>query len=259
MTATSGKGSGQLGSSCTGDRGLVRGLTLFPATALNMVDMIGVGPFITLPLMVAAMGGATLPRVGGSYEYLKQMYGRSKAGRWLSFLFVFQLVFSAPVSIATGCIGFANYTSYVFSGLSHVIWRGTLPFYFLGPVRLTLEVSGRTLVAVGTAMLATVLVYRRVASIGRISRWLWIGVVGAIGFVALAALTHFRGEVAFPDGWSQPHAGFFSGLSAALLFALYDYWGYYNICFLVERSRGRIRPYPARSCCPLPRLHHSTY
>ncbi len=84
---------------------LVRGLTLLPATALNMVDMIGVGPFTTLPLMVAAMHGpqaiygwiagavlalsdgliwaelgAAMPRAGGSYEYLKEIYGPHKMG-----------------------------------------------------------------------------------------------------------------------------------------------------------------------------------
>ena len=36
---------------------LVRGLTLRGATALNMIDMIGVGPFITMPLIIGAMGG----------------------------------------------------------------------------------------------------------------------------------------------------------------------------------------------------------
>jgi APA family basic amino acid/polyamine antiporter len=115
---------------------LVRGLTLFPATALNMTDMIGAGPFITLPLMVAAMGGpqalygwiagavvsmsdgliwaelgAAMPKAGGSYEYLEEIYGRRKLGRLLSFLFVFQVVLAAPVSMATGCIGLAGYSS----------------------------------------------------------------------------------------------------------------------------------------------------
>ena len=104
---------------------LVRGLTLPTATALNMIDMIGVGPFITIPLMISAMGGpqamlgwilgaifalcdgmvwaelgAAMPASGGSYEYLKQMYGPQKLGRLLSFLFIWQLSFSEPLSIA---------------------------------------------------------------------------------------------------------------------------------------------------------------
>jgi amino acid transporter len=106
---------------------LMRGLTLFPAIAITMVDMVGTGPFTTLPNMVLAMGGAqaifgwiagaimafadgliwaelgaAMPRAGGTYEYVKQIYGSERLGRMLSFLFVFQLIFSAPISAATG-------------------------------------------------------------------------------------------------------------------------------------------------------------
>src|SRR5499433_2109869 len=109
------------------DPRLIRGVGLGSATALNMIDMIGVGPFITLPLAVAAMGGpqallgwvagaalamcdglvwaelgASMPAAGGSYEYLKEIYGRNGFGRMASFLFIWQLTFSAPLSIASG-------------------------------------------------------------------------------------------------------------------------------------------------------------
>ena len=36
---------------------LTRGLGLLEATALNMSNMVGVGPFVTIPLMIGAMGG----------------------------------------------------------------------------------------------------------------------------------------------------------------------------------------------------------
>src|SRR5437667_9834719 len=39
------------------DGHLIRGIGLWQATALNMIDMIGVGPFITIPLIIAAMHG----------------------------------------------------------------------------------------------------------------------------------------------------------------------------------------------------------
>src|SRR6266852_7640565 len=109
---------------------LIRGVGLGSATALNMIDMIGVGPFVTIPLIVSAMGGpqamlgwilgalfaicdglvwaelgAAMPGSGGSYRYLREIYGPQKLGRLLSFLFIWQLSFSAPLSIATGCIG----------------------------------------------------------------------------------------------------------------------------------------------------------
>jgi amino acid transporter len=239
---------------------LVRGLTLFPATALNMVDMIGVGPFITLPLIVAAMGGtqaifgwiagavlamfdgliwaelgAAMPKAGGSYEYLEQIYGRRKLGRMFSFLFVFQLIFSAPVSMATGCIGLANYATYLVPSLGHVFWSTAVRLQFLGRIQLPIEVSGGTLLAMGVAALATLLVYRRITGVGRISRLLWIGVAATLGFVIVTGLTHFHSELAFPAGWAKvPPSGFWTGFSAALLIASYDYWGYYNVCFLGE-------------------------
>jgi basic amino acid/polyamine antiporter, APA family len=239
---------------------LVRGLTLFPATALNMTDMVGAGPFITLPLMVAAMGGtqalygwiagaivsmcdgmiwaelgAAMPKAGGSYEYLEEIYGRRKLGRLLSFLFVFQLLFTAPVSMATGCIGLAGYSSYLFPKLSKVFWHADFQFHFLGEVRLPLEISGATLLAVGAALLATFLVYRRILGVGRIAELLWAGVAGTFVFVIFMCLTHFHRSLAFPPGWSHPaSSGFMTGFSAALLIALYDYWGYENVCFLGE-------------------------
>ncbi|MGB6200677.1 MAG: APC family permease, partial [Candidatus Acidiferrales bacterium] len=79
------------------------------------------------------------------------------------------------------------------------------------------------------------LVYRRITGVGRIAKFLWIGVLGTIGFVTFTGLTHFHSGLAFPAGWSRPQvSGFWTGFSAALLIALYDYWGYYNVCFLGE-------------------------
>jgi amino acid transporter len=244
----------------SGEPRLERKLTLLPATALNMVDMIGVGPFTTLPLMVAAMHGpqaiygwiagavialsdgliwaelgAAMPRAGGSYEYLKQIYGPHKLGRLLSFLFVFQLVFSAPVSMATGCIGLAGYAAYVAPALRRVFWHSTIAFPLLGTVTLTLEISGATLLAMLAAAFATFLVYRRISGVGRISKFLWLGVLATLGFVIYLGLSHFQRAIAFPPGWATvPATGFSAAFAAALLIALYDYWGYYNICFLAE-------------------------
>ena len=110
--------------------GLIRGMGLGSATALNMIDMIGVGPFITMPLVLSAMGGPQAllgwvvgallavcdglgiggvriphsPGSGGSYRYLSEIYGPKKWGRLISFLFIWQLSFSAPLSIASGLL-----------------------------------------------------------------------------------------------------------------------------------------------------------
>src|ERR1700745_984113 len=132
------QGSGQASA------GLIRGMGLWSATSLNMRDMIGVGPFITMPLIVGAMGGpqamlgwvlgagfaicdglvwaelgAAMPGSGGSYRYLKEIYGPQSLGPLSSFLFMWQLSFSAPLSIASGCIGLAGYAAYLVPGLQH--------------------------------------------------------------------------------------------------------------------------------------------
>ncbi|HYB62348.1 MAG TPA: APC family permease [Methylomirabilota bacterium] len=244
---------------------LARALTLLPAVALAMVDMIGVGPFATLPNLVNKMGGAqaiygwtagallamcdgliwaelgaAMPKAGGSYEYLGEIYGREKLGRLFSFLFVFQLIVSAPISIATGCVGLAGYASYVFPSLEKSFFQANTQFRFfgftfMGSEKLAFGVSGATLVAMAAALLATFLVYRRITGVGRIAKFLWVGVLGTMGFVIFAGLTHFHSSLAFPAGWSRPQvSGFWTGFSAALLIALYDYWGYYNVCFLGE-------------------------
>src|SRR5499427_10680490 len=132
---------------------LIRGLSLPGATAVNMIDMIGVGPFITMPLIISAMGGpqamlgwiigaglaicdglvwaelgAAMPRAGGSYVYLKNIYGPNKLGRLMSFLFIWQLTFTAPLSIASGCIGFSQYATYLRRGLGRNLFSRTVDF-----------------------------------------------------------------------------------------------------------------------------------
>src|SRR5262245_52463942 len=125
---------------------LAREVGLREATALNMIDMIGVGPFITIPLIIHAMRGpqamlgwilgallamcdglvwaelgASMPKAGGSYQYLKESYGAQKLGRLISFLFVWQLLFSAPLSIASGALGIGRYAAYLWEPLGHVL------------------------------------------------------------------------------------------------------------------------------------------
>ncbi len=232
---------------------LIRGVGLLGATTLNMIDMIGVGPFITIPLIVAAMGGpqamlgwilgallvvcdglvwaelgAALPGSGGSYRYLAAIYGPNKLGRLMSFLFIWQLTFSAPLSIASGGIGLAQYATYIFPALGHET-KVTLPI--LGNVEINaLPVA---LVAIAAIALAVFLLYRRITLIERFSKFLWVGVMLTILWVIFAGVTHFDPNLAFdfPPGAFTLRPEFFTGLGAALLVSVYDYWGYYNVCF----------------------------
>jgi amino acid transporter len=252
---------------------LVRGIGLGSATALNMIDMIGVGPFITIPLIVSAVGGpqamlgwilgalfaicdglvwaelgAAMPEAGGSYRYLNEIYGPGRLGRLVSFLFIWQLSFSAPLSIASGCIGLAQYASYFAPRLEYPIaahaWR--IPVPALGSLEARVLVNGGTFVAIAVCLLVVFLLYRRITVIGRLSKLLWVGVMGTIGWIIFAGLTHFNAARAFsfpPNAFSLSH-GFFLGLGSAMLVAAYDYWGYYNVCFLGGEVKDAPRNIP---------------
>ena len=252
---------------------LVRGIGLGSATALNMIDMIGVGPFITIPLIVTAMGGpqamlgwvlgaglaicdglvwaelgAAMPGSGGSYRYLKEIYGPHKLGRLISFLFIWQLSFSAPLSIASGCVGFSQYASFLWPGLERVWVARTLSLDLplLGKLQLSLVAMPATLLAIGACLFTAFLLYRRITAIGRLSKLLWIGVMGTIGWIIVVGLTHFNARQAFdfpPGAFTLSH-NFFTGLGAAMLVSAYDYWGYYNVCFLGDEIKDPGRNIP---------------
>ncbi len=253
--------------------GLDRGMGLGSATALNMIDMIGVGPFITMPLIVGAMGGpqamlgwlagalfalcdglvwaelgAAMPGSGGSYRYLREIYGPQKMGRLISFLFIWQLSFSAPLSIATGCIGLAGYAAYYWPGLETVYAQhdAALHIPWAGSLQLSLIVTPGTSIALAICFFTVLLLYRRIAVIGRLSKLLWLGVMGTIGWIIFAGLTHFNAARAFdfPPGAFTPSRGFFTGLGGAMLIATYDYWGYYNVCFLGDEIKDPGRNIP---------------
>ncbi len=242
-------------------RRLARGMSLRSAVAVNMIDMIGVGPFITLPLIIAAMGGpqamlgwvlgamfamcdgliwaefgAAFPGPGGSYRYLSEAFGSRRWGKLFSFLFVWQLSFSAPLSIASGCIGLAMYATFFFPGLDHAWLAGgeqiNLPW--LGALNVGFSLSGVTLVAVATCLVALWMAYRKVSQAGTVSQYLWVVVIGTVTWVIFASLSHFDPHMAFEfqENAFTPSKKFFLGLGSAMLIATYDYWGYYNVGFL---------------------------
>jgi basic amino acid/polyamine antiporter, APA family len=252
---------------------LVRGIGLGSATALNMIDMIGVGPFITIPLIVTAMGGpqamlgwvlgavlaicdgqvwaelgAAMPGSGGSYRYLKEIYGPQKLGRLISFLFIWQLSFSAPLSIASGCVGLSQYAAFFFPRLEDVwstrTWAVNLPLF--GTLQLTWRVMPATFVAIGVCVLTAFLLYRRITAIARLTKVLWAGVMLTIGWIIFAGLTHFNAHRAFdlPAGAFSFSWNFFAGLGSAMLIAAYDIGGYYNVCFLGDEVKEPTKNIP---------------
>jgi amino acid transporter len=231
---------------------LERGLSTPGALGLNIIDMVGVGPFVTLPLIVIAMGGpqamlgwalgallsmcdgliwselgTAYPEAGGSYAYLKYLYGPKGLGRMFSFLYAWQLLISAPLSIASGCIGFSQYLSYFLPSSAKTI----LSFHVL---TVPFVLSGQALMAMALCATALVVLHRRIESLDRILRWLGVVVIFALLVIIFAGLTHFNPHRAFdfPPGAFHLGSAFFNGLGLGLLISAYDYWGYYNVCFL---------------------------
>ncbi len=238
---------------------LQRRIGLRSAVLFNMLEMIGVGPFITLPLVIAAAGyrlsiwawvlgaaiavmdglvwaelGAMFPLAGGSYAFLREIYGPEGPGNWLSFLFVWQVGFTAPLSIASGCIGLSSFLGVFWPGLE------AAPF----PALPSLHYAN--FAAAAACLLVTALLYRNLSSITRLAWILFAGVIAALTGVIVSGFTH----AAASGGWHMPTAPALSatlalgGLAQATLITTYDYWGYYNICFLGSEVRQPERTIP---------------
>ena len=229
---------------------LNRRFGLLPATALNMTNMMGAGPFITIPLLMSALGGpqamlgwlvalvivicdgmvwselgAAMPGSGGSFHYLREAFGRTRFGPLMAFLFVWQFILSGPLEIASGYIGFAAYAGY--------IWKG-----------LTRTESIALIVGVGAVNVA--LLYRRIGSIVTVTVSLWLGTLVTVLAVIVTGAMHFDPRIAFdfPPGAFNFSLGFFLGLGAAARVGIYDYLGYYDICYIGDevRNPGRVIP-----------------
>ncbi|MBK8316309.1 MAG: amino acid permease [Acidobacteria bacterium] len=225
------------------DPHLIRHFSTLQATALNMSNMIGIGPFITIPLLMSAMGGpqsllgwiiavlivipdgmvwselgASLHGSGGSYIYLREGFGREALGRLMAFLFIWQFILSGPLEIASGYIGFASYFGY--------IWKD-MPTY------------GPKLIVIVVGLLNIALLYRRINHIGKITVSLWVGTLITTGAVIFTGAMHFDSKIAFdfpPDAFKFS-MGFLLGLGAASRVGVYDYLGYYDICYIGDEVK----------------------
>ncbi len=246
-------------SPASGAAGLQRRIGLRSAVTFNMLEMIGVGPFITLPLVIAAAGyrlspwawllgaaiavadglvwaelGAAFPRAGGSYAFLREIYGPDRAGNWLSFLYVWQLSFSAPLSIASGCIGLASFLAWFWPGLDRP------------PLAALPALHASSFAAAAACLLVTLLLYRRLSIVTGVAWVLFVGVLAAIAGVIVSGFAH----AAATGGWHLPASPASSigvalgGLAQATLITTYDYWGYYNITFLGSEVRQPERTIP---------------
>jgi amino acid transporter len=236
---------------------LERGLGPWQATALNIANMIGIGPFITIPAFIATMHGpqamigwiaaavlvlcdglvwselgAALPGSGGTYHFLREIFGRYRWGRIMPFLFIWQFLVSGALEMASGYVGALQYLEYAFPGLANLAKDYSIP-------------GGTKWIAAASVLIVTALLCRRITSIGWMGLVLCTGTIITVLLVILAGLTHFNASLL------QPPAGAFvldqkfaTGLGGAMLIAIYDYLGYYNICHLGDEVRQPERTIP---------------
>jgi len=223
---------------------------LTQATATNLIGMIGVGPFLTIPAMLTAMGGphivyawlagavlsladglvyaqlgAALPGSGGPYLYLREAYRPFGLGRLMSFVFIFQTLLVGPLSIASGAVGFANYLGFY--------WQSMTPL-----------VHG--LAAAAVCVVTTLLLYRNIEGVGRLAVAMLAVVLATVGWIVVAGLFRFSPAQAFdfPPAASRFDASWWRGLAAATLVAVYNYGGYNNVCNIGGEIRTPAKTLP---------------
>ena len=226
-----------------------QGIGLRTAVAINMTQMCGIGPFVTVPLMIAALGGpqavfgwivgallalvdglvwaelgAAMPGAGGTYLYLREAF-QYRTGRLMPFLFVWTAMFTIPLIMATGVIGLVEYLGYLIPGMSWVAIHA---------------------VSLGVVALVVFALYRRVTAAGAISTVLWVVALTSLLIVIVASATHFHPSLAF----TYPHHAFafggpfWAGLGGGLLIGIYDYLGYSTTAYMAAELKdpGRVLP-----------------
>lgn len=232
---------------------LAKKFGLLNAVSINMSTMVGTGPFITVPAILATMGGpqalmcwllgaviaiadglvfaelgTSFPASGGSYTYLRECFGREGLGRFMAWLFVWQFLFSGTLEIATSTVGMAAYTSFLFKGLSAHPWV----IRFL---------------AASFALVSMLLLYRKIRDIARIMIVLWVGLLLTSGWVMVEGGLHFQRHLLFdfPAGAFRPNLAFLLGLGNGTMLVMFNFLGYYNICHLGDEVRRpeRVIPY----------------
>ena len=227
-----------------------RRLGLLNATTINMSNMVGIGPFIAIALILKTLGGpqsylawvvgavvaladgmvvaelgAATPAAGGTYAFLREGFGPKTWGRLLAFLFVWQILFAGPLEIASGSIGLAQYLQVFFPEMT--AWQGKL-------------------VAAGTCALLVVALYRRIDDIARLMFWLWAAMLVTTGWVIVTGVLHFDAALAFsppPDAF-RFDLGFLRGLGEGSAEVLYLFLGYYQVCYLGAEVRDPGRTIP---------------
>jgi len=227
--------------------GFHRSIGLFSGTAINMTQMCGIGPFITIPIMVATMGGpqaivgwiagailaasdgmvwaelgAAMPGSGGTYVYLREAF-QYRTGKLMPFLFIWTVLLTIPLIMSTGIIGMVEYLGFFFP---HMSWTAV------------------HLISVLASFLVVFLLYRRIESIRAITVALWVIMLVAVIGTSAAGFADFHPAMAFDFPADAFGSQFFFGLGAGLVIGIYDYLGYFTTAYMGDelRNPGRTMP-----------------
>jgi amino acid transporter len=238
----------------SGQPALERKIGPVQATAINMTQMCGIGPFVTIPAMVATFGGpeamfgwiigailaladgliwaelgAAMPGAGGTYIYLREAF-QYRTGRLMPFLFVWSAVLFIPLIMSTGVIGLVQYLGYLIPGVT--------------------DADGNTglgkIIGIGITLVIMVALFRKIGQIGKLTTVLFVIMLIAVLSTIVAAFTHFDGAqaFAFTPGAFGSHGTFWAGLGAGLIIAIYDYLGYNTTAYLGAEVRDPGRTIP---------------
>ncbi len=228
---------------------LQRRITLVQATAINMIDMVGIGPFVVLYMVIQISNGphflyawlvgaflsfadaliwselgAAYPLAGGSYNFLKVAYGEKGWGRLFSFLYVWQTMIQAPLVMASAAIGFAEYLS------------------FFVPVGYWEE----KIISASLIVIVIILLFRRIEDIGRLSVALWVGIIIIFSWIIFGGFAH--GHVLDPLKHINDNLVFnqlfLVTLGQASVKTIYSFLGYYNVCHLGSEIKNPGRNIP---------------
>lgn len=219
---------------------LRRELGILQATSINMSNMIGIGPFITVPVIIATLGGpqsllswgvgallalcdglvvaelgAALPGSGGSYVFLRDSLGSARWGRLMAWMFTWQFLFSGPLEIASAGIGMMQYLSYLFPPLA------------FHPLLMKLAAGMICALVVFT-------LYRKIHDVARLMFILWITALITTGWVIASGLAAADPRLLFdiPAGSLRPNWAFLAGLGNGTVLVIYNYLGYNQVCYL---------------------------
>lgn len=223
---------------------------LLEASATNIISMVGVGPFLTIPFMIQAMNGphilypwvlgivlcvadgltyaqlgAALPGSGGPYLYLKEAFRPFGLARLMGFFFIFQTILIAPLSIAGASVGFVDYLQFGFT---------------------TMTPAQHNAIAALVCIAATAALWRDTETIGKLAVLMLWGVVITVGWVIIAGLVTFSPAQAFdfPPRAYQLDDDMVVRLGAASVLAMYNYGGYNQVCMIGEEIKDPARVIP---------------